>query len=133
MPFKGCPFSSKKRRQKSLIPGPLITAPLTMFFPCFRVRRPETQSSATIRLSPERITASSPLSHHIDAEFEPTAILTFFISVGALITVTAQKITPYLLGVRLVAKRNNFTLNLVLSKACQVSLTFSISGAAGAL
>ena len=94
MLFTGCPFSSMKRTQKSLIPGPLMTAPRKILRPFFRVRRGEVQSSFTIRRSPERITASSPLSHHMEAELEPTARRTLSICSGLSMMVTAQKRTP---------------------------------------
>ena len=80
----GLPFSSMNLTQKSLIPGPLITAPRRMFLPFLRVMRLETQSSITIRRSPERITASSSLSHHIEAELEPTARRTLGMSCSQL-------------------------------------------------
>src|SRR5690348_974602 len=130
----GFPFSSRKRTQKSLIPGPLITAPLIIFFPLLSVKRLETQSSITMRRSPERITASFPFSHHMDAELEPTAILTLLISAGLLTTVTAQNRTPYSCLRKPVAKRNNFTLKRLLSAACQVSScspTFTFSPSFG--
>ena len=92
----GAPFSSRRRIQKSLIPGPLITAPRIIFFPFFKVSRLDRQSSFTIRRSPDKMTTSSPFSHHMEAEFEPTDILTFGMSSGQLITVTAQNSTPYI-------------------------------------
>ena len=79
----GLPCSSMNRTQKSLRPGPLMTAPRMTLRPLLSVSRGETQSSITIRRSPERSTASLPLSHHMDAELEPTAMRTFFSSRGA--------------------------------------------------
>ena len=62
----------------------------------FKVSRLDRQSSFTIRRSPDKMTTSSPFSHHMEAEFEPTDILTFGMSSGQLITVTAQNSTPYI-------------------------------------
>src|SRR5574344_1242394 len=89
--FTGLPFSSINLTQKSLIPGPLITAPRRMFTPFFSVMRCDIQSSATIRRSPERMRVSSPLSHHIEAELEPTERRTPWMSSSHSITVVARK------------------------------------------
>ena len=134
MLLTGVPFSLRKRTQKSLIPGPLMMAPRMMFLPFFKVSRRERQSSLTIRRSPERITASSPFSHHMDAELEPTDIRMFSMSSGHSMTVTAQNSTPYTCFFRPEAKRKSFTLNSLLSSACQVSFclpTFTLSPSLG--
>src|ERR1017187_2942154 len=94
MSLTGAPFSSIKRTQKSLRPGPFTTAPRRMLRPLSRVSRLDTQSSIFMRRSVKRSTASLPLSHHIEAAFEPTAKRTFCISRELLTTVTAQKMTP---------------------------------------
>src|ERR1044072_4265657 len=89
------PFSSRKRRQKSHIPGPLITAPRIIFFPLLSVKRVDVQLSTTMSLSPESIRTSLPFNHHMDAELHPAAILTFLVSSGQLMMVTSQKSTPF--------------------------------------
>ena len=92
--FTGSPFSSRKRAQKSLMPGPFITATRSMFLPFLRVRRLDAQSSWTIRLSPDISSTSSPLSHHMEAELDPAESLTFSMSRSQFITHTPQKSTP---------------------------------------
>ena len=71
-----------------------MTAPQMTLRPFLRVRRWEAQSSMTRRRSPDRMTASSPLTHHMEAELEPTARRTLGMSSSQLTTVQAQKITP---------------------------------------
>src|ERR1017187_5203050 len=94
MSLTGLPFSSTKRTQKSLRPGPLMTAPRRTFFPLWSVSGLETTSSITMRRSLKRSTTSLPFSHHMEALFEPTATRTSFLSRGLLTMVTAQKMTP---------------------------------------
>ena len=106
------------------MPGPLMTAPRRIFLPFFKVSFLETTSSRTILRSPSSITASSPLSHHMEAPFEPTDKRTSFISSGQSIMVTAQNKTPYLGFLNEVAKRKSFTLNSLLSSACHFSFSF---------
>src|SRR5690606_23347943 len=117
----GCPSSSRKRTQKSLSPGPLITAPRRTLRPSWRVRRSDSTSSITILRSSNSSATTSPFNHHRDAELEPTASRTSRISRGLSITVTAQNTTPYFGLPRAWAKLNSFTSHSFESRACQRS------------
>ena len=93
IPFTGRPSSSRNRAQKSVAPPALTIAARITFGPFFNSSRGDTPSSITVWRSLKRPITSLPLTHQMEAAFDPIDRRTPLRSRGASTMVTAQKST----------------------------------------